>query len=61
MEAVDRCGVLRGVLMAAWRVLRCHPFAKGGYDPVLKPGPLALRLGRKDNDCNQVSALKDAR
>jgi putative membrane protein insertion efficiency factor len=35
-EAVDRYGVLRGGLMAAWRVLRCHPFVKGGYDPVVQ-------------------------
>lgn len=36
MEAVDRYGVIRGSLLAMWRVLRCHPFAKGGYDPVVK-------------------------
>lgn len=36
MEAIDRYGVLRGGLMAAWRLLRCHPFAKGGLDPVVK-------------------------
>jgi len=36
MEAVERYGALRGIAMAAWRVLRCHPFAKGGYDPVVK-------------------------
>ena len=34
MEAVERYGVLRGGGMAVWRVLRCHPFAKGGLDPV---------------------------
>jgi uncharacterized protein len=34
MEAVERYGTLRGGLMAAWRLLRCHPLAKGGLDPV---------------------------
>ena len=34
MEAVDRYGVLRGGLMAIWRVLRCQPFCRGGHDPV---------------------------
>jgi hypothetical protein len=34
MEAIERHGAARGGLMAAWRVLRCHPFAKGGLDPV---------------------------
>jgi putative membrane protein insertion efficiency factor len=36
MEAVERYGALRGGAMAAWRVARCHPFAKGGLDPVVK-------------------------
>ncbi len=35
MEAVARYGVLRGGLKAAWRLARCHPFAKGGFDPVV--------------------------
>jgi putative membrane protein insertion efficiency factor len=35
MEAVDLHGVIRGTLMALGRVLRCHPFSPGGYDPVL--------------------------
>lgn len=38
MEAVELYGALRGGAMAAWRVLRCHPFVRGGYDPVVK-GP----------------------
>ncbi|MDH3328721.1 MAG: membrane protein insertion efficiency factor YidD [Desulfobulbaceae bacterium] len=34
MEAVQRHGVIRGLAFSAFRLLRCHPFAKGGYDPV---------------------------
>jgi hypothetical protein len=34
LEAVELHGALRGSLLAAWRVLRCHPFVRGGYDPV---------------------------
>jgi uncharacterized protein len=36
MEAVERHGALRGGLMALVRLLRCHPFARGGYDPVIR-------------------------
>jgi putative component of membrane protein insertase Oxa1/YidC/SpoIIIJ protein YidD len=35
MEAVERFGAFRGSLMALARLLRCHPFSKGGYDPVV--------------------------
>ncbi len=34
ITALSRYGVLRGGLMALWRILRCNPFSKGGYDPV---------------------------
>jgi len=34
VEAIRRHGVLRGFVLAAWRLLRCNPFSHGGYDPV---------------------------
>lgn len=33
-EAVEIHGVIYGSLLALWRILRCNPFTKGGYDPV---------------------------
>ena len=33
VQAVERYGILRGLVLAAWRVLRCNPFSHGGYDP----------------------------
>jgi uncharacterized protein len=33
-EALRTHGPLRGMLLAAWRLLRCNPFSHGGYDPV---------------------------
>ena len=44
MEAVERYGALRGGVLAAWRLLRCHPLAKGGLDPVVKIGCGSRRL-----------------
>ncbi|MBZ5573767.1 MAG: membrane protein insertion efficiency factor YidD [Acidobacteriia bacterium] len=51
MEAVERYGVLRGGAHAIWRLLRCHPLAKGGLDPVKNSGTHAA-CGRETGFCS---------
>jgi putative membrane protein insertion efficiency factor len=34
VDAVREFGILRGVVLAGWRLLRCNPWSYGGYDPV---------------------------
>jgi putative membrane protein insertion efficiency factor len=34
VQAIKELGVGRGVVLAAWRLLRCNPWSYGGYDPV---------------------------
>ncbi len=34
LEAINNLGVIAGILLGTWRILRCNPFSKGGYDPV---------------------------
>ena len=34
VQAIESYGILRGCVLAAWRLLRCNPFSDGGYDPV---------------------------
>jgi putative membrane protein insertion efficiency factor len=33
-QAIERFGILRGVVLAGWRLLRCNPWSHGGFDPV---------------------------
>ena len=39
MEAVVTHGVLKGLALGAYRLLRCNPFCKGGFDPVPEAKP----------------------
>jgi putative membrane protein insertion efficiency factor len=34
VQAIGEFGILRGLVLAAWRLLRCNPWSHGGYDPV---------------------------
>ena len=48
IQAVRAHGALRGGAKGLWRLLRCHPFAQGGYDPVEeRPSPRPARRGRR--------------
>src|ERR671939_784672 len=47
LQAVATHGALRGLGLASWRLLRCHPFHPGGYDPV---PPRRAPLSRTDLD-----------
>ena len=43
VEAVEEWGVIRGLILAIWRVLRCNPLFRSGYDPV----PVRHRKGER--------------
>jgi hypothetical protein len=38
VQAVQEYGILRGLVLAGWRLLRCNPWSHGGYDPVEAQG-----------------------
>jgi uncharacterized protein len=38
IDAIDGHGAAKGLVLGVWRVCRCHPFCKGGWDPVPPPG-----------------------
>lgn len=47
LEAVRQWGIVLGTLLSLWRILRCNPFGKGGYDPVPTP---PWRKNKPDNE-----------
>lgn len=48
LDALAEHGPFRGSVLAARRVLRCHPLAKGGYDPVPIARPMATPIDQKE-------------
>ncbi|MCC7667322.1 membrane protein insertion efficiency factor YidD [Liquorilactobacillus satsumensis] len=47
LQAIQKHGAAKGFLMGFSRILRCHPFVRGGYDPV--PEKFSLRRNPKNN------------
>ena len=45
LEAVERYGVVRGSVKALGRLLRCHPLAQGGFDPVVRSWERSVSQG----------------
>ena len=33
-QALEKYGVFKGLILTVWRIIRCNPFSKGGYDPL---------------------------
>ena len=46
VQAIQKHGAIKGSLMGIARILRCHPFVKGGYDPV--PEQFSIRRNKED-------------
>jgi putative membrane protein insertion efficiency factor len=53
VQAIRRFGILRGLVLTGWRLLRCNPFSHGGYDPVE-----AQRLFRPRTTPTEVPAVR---
>lgn len=48
VQAIGRFGVIRGSILAAWRLLRCNPWSEGGIDPVPEKFTLKRKKTRRN-------------
>ena len=57
LEAFTKRGFFAALLLTTWRILRCNPFGKGGYDPVPDKGFKRVTLSNTgENETNGVDA-----
>jgi putative membrane protein insertion efficiency factor len=54
-QAVADYGILRGLVLAAWRLVRCNPWSHGGYDPVSDQRLFGKRSDPRPSSHNHVS------
>lgn len=47
VEAIRTRGPFVGIALSVWRILRCNPFSRGGYDPVPEKGFARVRLQKE--------------
>ncbi len=52
VEAIENRGILKGTALTIWRLMRCHPFAQGGYDPV-PPGHETIEPAPETSPCSR--------
>ena len=50
VQAIESYGILRGAVLAVWRLLRCNPFSHGGYDPVAAQRVFSRRPSPRTSD-----------
>ena len=57
LEAFKKRGFFVGLILTVWRLLRCNPFCKGGYDPVPERGFRRVKCGDHGNmdECTQTN------
>ena len=53
IEAFQKRGFFIGLILTVWRILRCNPFARGGYDPVPDKGFKSYSKNRDTKCCEE--------
>ncbi len=57
IEAFQKRGFFAGMILSTWRILRCNPFCKGGYDPVPERGFRRVRITRDEETDEEVCGI----
>ena len=59
IEAFEKRGFFAGFILTVWRILRCNPFCKGGYDPVPEKGFRRVKCPEAQHTDSETAASKD--